>query len=166
MDSSRCSRRAAAISRLCGNCDSDAGRRHWRRPTLTQIRALSGLVSFFGTLAMLLSCLGIYGILAYAVSRRTPEIGVRMALGARPRHVMRTVGAQSLLIVAVGIVGGTLGAGIAARWFDTILFRVSPADPWILAGSAALLLTVAVMAMAKPVSRACRINPLEALHEE
>jgi putative ABC transport system permease protein len=82
---------------------------------------LSGLVSFFGTLAMLLSCLGIYGTLAYAVSRRTPEIGVRMALGAGPRHVARSVGAPSLLIVAVGIIVGTIGAGIAARWLDTIL---------------------------------------------
>jgi hypothetical protein len=57
-------------------------------------------------------------------------------------------------------------AGFAARWLDTILFGVSPADPWILAGSGTLLLIVATIAMAKPVTRACRINPLEALHEE
>ena len=138
----------------------------YRDRTLTQVRALSGLVSFFGTLAMLLSCLGIYGTLAYAVSRRTPEIGVRMALGAGPRHVARTIGAQSLRIVTAGIIVGTMGAGIAARWLDTILFGVSPADPWILAGSGTLLLIVAVMAMARPVTRACRINPLEALREE
>lgn len=89
-----------------------------------------------------------------------------MALGAGPRHVARTVGAPSLLIVGVDIIVGTIGAGFAARWLDTILFGVSPADPWILAGSGTLLLIVATIAMAKPVTRACRINPLEALHEE
>jgi putative ABC transport system permease protein len=77
-----------------------------------------------------------------------------MALGAGPRHVARTVGAPSLLIVGVGIIVGTIGAGFAARWLDTILFGVSPADPWILAGSGTLLLIVATIAMAKPVTRA------------
>ena len=77
-------------------------------------------------------------------------------------HRRRTV----VLIVGVGIIVGTIGAGFAARWLDTILFGVSPADPWILAGSGTLLLIVATIAMAKPVTRACRINPLEALHEE
>ncbi len=138
----------------------------YRDRTLTQVRALSGLVSFFGFIAVLLSCLGIYGMLTYDVSRRTSEIGVRMALGARPRHVLRMVGAQSMLVVAVGIVVGTAGAAIAARTLSTILFGVSPADPWILASSGSLLLGVAVVAMSRPVTRACRINPLEALREE
>ena len=73
----------------------------YRDRTLTQVRALSGLVLFFGCLAVLLSCLGMYGMLTYDVSRRTSEIGVRMALGARPQHVMRIVGAQSMLVTQI-----------------------------------------------------------------
>jgi hypothetical protein len=138
----------------------------YRDRTLTQVRALSGLVSFFGTLAVLLSCLGIYGMLTYNVSRRTSEIGVRMALGARTRHVMRVVGAQSLLVVVSGIVVGTFAAVIVARGVATILFSVSPGDPRILVGSATLLLGVALLAMVRPLARACRINPLEALRDE
>jgi len=73
----------------------------YRDRTITQVRALSGLVLFFGCLAVLLSCLGIYGMLTYDVSRRTSEIGVRMALGARPQPVMRIVGAQSMLVTQI-----------------------------------------------------------------
>jgi hypothetical protein len=104
----------------------------YRDRTLTQVRALSGLVAFFGAVAVLLSCLGIYGMLAFTVNRRTPEIGVRLALGARIRDVIRTVATQSMLAVAVGVVLGTMATVAATRGVSSILFGVSPTDPWIL----------------------------------
>jgi predicted permease len=138
----------------------------YRDRTLTQVRALSGLVTFFGGLAVLLSCLGIYGVLAFTVNRRVSEIGVRMALGARIPHVIRAIASQSLVAVAVGIVAGAAVTIIATRGVSKILFGVSPADPWILGASATVLLSAAVIAMAAPLRRACRTNPLEALREE
>jgi ABC-type antimicrobial peptide transport system permease subunit len=138
----------------------------YRDRSLTQVRALSGLVAFFGVLAVLLSCLGIYGVLAFTVTRRVPEIGVRMALGARIPDVIRAVVSQSLVGVVLGIAIGALVTIAAARTLSKILFDVSPADPWILAASATLLLAAAGAAMAAPLRRACRINPLEALREE
>jgi len=138
----------------------------YRDRSLTQVRALSGLVTFFGVLAVLLSCLGIYGVLAFTVYRRRSEIGVRMALGARVPHVIRAVASQSLVGVALGIVIGTLVTVGATGVVSKILFGVSPTDPWILIASATVLLATAAVAMAAPLRRACRTNPLEALREE
>jgi predicted permease len=138
----------------------------YRDRTLTQVRALSGLVGFFAALAVLLSCLGIYGMLTYAITRRIPEVGVRMALGARARHVVRAVGAHFLAAVAAGIIVGTIVAVIAAQGVSAILFGVAPTDPWILAASAFVLASTAAAAMVRPLLHACRTNPLEALREE
>ena len=138
----------------------------YRDRTLTQVRALSGLLSFFGVLAVLLSSLGIYGMLTFAVNRRVAEIGVRIALGARIGHVIRAVASRSLLAVVLGIVVGTFSTSLATRGMAAILFEVSPTDPWILTVSAALLVGAAAAAMVRPVLRACRTNPLEALREE
>jgi hypothetical protein len=138
----------------------------YRDRSFTQVRALSGLVAFFGVLAVLLSCLGIYGVLAFTVNRRRSEIGVRMALGARIPHLIRAIATQSLAGVVLGIVIGTFVTIAATRAMSQILFGVSPTDPSILAGSATLLLAAAVAAMAAPLRRACRTNPLDALREE
>jgi ABC-type antimicrobial peptide transport system permease subunit len=138
----------------------------YRDRSLTQVRALSGLVTFFGVLALLLSCLGIYGVLAFTVTRRLSEIGVRMALGARIPHLVRAIASRSLMGVGLGIAIGTFLTIAATRAMSTILFGVSPTDPWILAASATVLLATAAAAMAAPLRRACRTNPLEALREE
>jgi ABC-type antimicrobial peptide transport system permease subunit len=138
----------------------------YRDRTLTQIRALSGLVAFFGTVAVLLSCLGLYGMLTFAVNRRTAEIGVRLALGARVPHVIRAVALHVLLAVVAGVALGAVATAVAAPVVSAILFRVSPTDPRILSVSAALLLSAAAAAMVAPLVRACRTNPLEALREE
>jgi putative ABC transport system permease protein len=138
----------------------------YRDRTLTQIRALSGLVAFFGTVAVLLSCLGLYGMLTFAVNRRTSEIGLRLALGARVPHVIRAVAFHVLLAVVAGVALGAVATAAAAPVVSALLFRVSPTDPWILAVSAALLLSAAAAAMVTPLVRACRTNPLEALREE
>ena len=138
----------------------------YRDRTLTQVRALSGLVSFFGVLAVLLCSFGIYGMLTFAVSRRIAEIGVRIALGARVPHLVRTVATTSLLAVVFGIGAGTLTALVAARGLSAILFQVSPSDPWILMVSSALLLSAATLAMVGPLRRACRTNPLDSLRHE
>jgi len=138
----------------------------YRDRTLTQIRALSGLVAFFGIVAVLLSGLGLYGMLTFAVNRRTSEIGLRLALGARVPHVIRAVAFHVLLAVVAGVALGTAATAAAAPVVSAMLFRVSPTDPWILAVSAALLLSAAAAAMVTPLVRACRTNPLEALREE
>jgi len=105
-------------------------------------------------------------MLTFAVNRRVAEIGVRIALGARIRHVIRAVASRSLLAVVLGIVVGTFSTSLATRGMAAILFEVSPTDPWILTASAALLVGAAAAAMVRPVLRACRTNPLEALREE
>jgi hypothetical protein len=138
----------------------------YRDRTLTQVRALAGLVTFFGVLAMLLSCLGIYGMLTYVVTGRVPEIGLRMALGAQASDVIRAVSAQSLLAVGGGIVVGILATAFSVRSLSSILFGVSATDPWMLGAAAVLLVAVAFAAMVRPLIRACRLNPLEALREE
>jgi putative ABC transport system permease protein len=124
------------------------------------------LLGVFAGLALVLACLGVYGVLAYAVAQRTREIGVRMALGAKPVDVTRMILGRGMKLSAIGLLaGGALAAGLGLL-LRTLLFGVTPAAPGIYAGTAASLVLVAVMACVIPALRAARVDPAVALRNE
>jgi predicted permease len=129
-------------------------------------RLLAILSTAFGALATLLAAIGLYGVVAYAVTRRTAEIGVRMALGAQPGDVLRMVLAEAGKLALAGIVAGVAGALALSRLVQGQLFGLQAADPRILIGSAAFLALVAMGAAFLPGRRASRINPIQALKYE
>ncbi len=120
----------------------------------------------FAALAMILAVVGIYGTAAYAVTQRTREIGVRMALGAQPGDMQRLVVRQGMIPVAAGLAGGLAGASALARLVASLLFGVSPGDPVTFLGTAILFGAVALAALALPARRAARIDPAVALRYE
>ncbi len=117
------------------------------------------LSSFFAALALLLACVGLYGITSYAVAGRTREIGVRMALGARPRDVLWLVVREALLLVAAGLLLGVPAAVGSSRLLRSMLFQVSSVDPGALALSIAVLAAVGIAAAYLPARRATRVDP-------
>ena len=129
-------------------------------------RLVAWLCSVFGGLALALAAVGLYGVMAYAVGRRTREIGVRMALGAARADVMRMVLRESLLPVAAGIAVGIAGALALARLVAGMLYGVAARDPLTLAVAAATLLAVSLAAAALPARRASRVEPMAALRHE
>jgi predicted permease len=134
--------------------------------SLTSSRMITKLSGFFGALAVLLACIGIYGIMAYAVAGRTNEIGIRMALGAQGGAVMWLVMRGSLLLVVIGIaIGLPLVIG-AAKLISSQLFGLTAADPVTLVAATALMISVAMLAGYIPARRASRIDPLVALRYE
>jgi ABC-type antimicrobial peptide transport system permease subunit len=132
----------------------------------TQPRVTAWLVALFALLALLLAAIGVYGVLAYLVTQRTREIGVRLALGARPRSVLGLVVGYSLRLSIAGIVLGTIGALLAAPAIESQLFGVRPRDTMTLAVVGIALLTIAVLASYIPARRATRVDPLTALRAE
>jgi predicted permease len=132
----------------------------------TQEKLFAGLSSFFGLLALALVCIGLYGVMSYTVTRRTHEIGVRMALGAQSGDVLRMVLRESLLLVLAGTLIGLAAAWAATRLIARMLFGLTPTDPLTLALASLLLLAVAALASWLPAHRAARVDPLTALREE
>jgi predicted permease len=129
-------------------------------------RLVARLSSFFGLLALLLSCIGLYGLLAFEVARRTREIGIRIALGARSADVLRLVIGQGLALTAVGAAIG-IGAALGVTQFlGALLFGVHPADPLTFAAVAFLLAAVALLACYIPARRAIQVDPIVALRYE
>jgi putative ABC transport system permease protein len=124
------------------------------------------LLGAFSMLALLLSAIGIYGVLAYAVSERTREIGIRMALGAVAGEVVRMILRRTLVLVLPGVVIGTAGALLLTRVLTRFLFGVTATDPATFAGVATLLVAVALVAAFVPARRASRVDPLVALRGE
>ena len=124
------------------------------------------LFALFAVIALLLACIGIYGVTAYSVSRRTRELGIRMALGARRRDVSRLVIRQGMTPVLIGIVIGLSAAFFLTRWMSSLLFRVSTNDPLTFAGIALLLVTVALLACWRPARRATQVDPMIALRSQ
>jgi putative ABC transport system permease protein len=120
----------------------------------------------FALIALVLSAVGLYAIVAHAVSQRTPEIGVRVALGAEPRAVARLVLRESFGLVAIGGVVGLMGAYAGTRAMRALLYELSPTDPVAFGAAAVLLAGVALMASLVPARRALRIDPVEALRAE
>jgi predicted permease len=129
-------------------------------------RTASILLGIMGSLAVVLSALGLYGVLAYSVSQRTREIGVRMAMGARPRDVFRLVVGQGMRLVILGLVVGALAAFVVTRWLSGLLVGVRPADPVTFAAGAVLLSLVGLLAGYWPARRATRVDPMVALRYE
>jgi predicted permease len=133
---------------------------------LNQERLIAQLVSFFGALALILACIGLYGVMAHGVARRTSEIGIRMALGARGGNIAWMILRETLYLVLAGLVLGVPAALIVARLISTQLFGLSPTDPLTLVGAAIVLAVVAMLAGYLPARRAARVNPLNALRYE
>jgi putative ABC transport system permease protein len=134
--------------------------------SVSQPRFLAALSGGFALVALGLAAIGIYGVMAYAVQQRTGEIGVRMALGASRADVFRQVVGDGMKIVTAGVVAGMAGALVTGRWLTGLLFGVTPADPAVLGGMAAVLVAVAVAASALPARRAARVDPVTAMREE
>ena len=132
--------------------------------SLSRFRSL--LMTAFATTALLLAAIGIYGVVAYAVAKRTKEIALRMALGATPSGVIAMVLSQASKPVVAGIVGGTIGASILTRVLETMLFGVTASDPLTFAGAVAVLSAVAAAACFVPALRASSIDPLVGLRNE
>jgi predicted permease len=133
---------------------------------LKQDRLIAQLVSFFGALALLLACIGLYGVMAHGVVRRTNEIGIRMALGARGSNIAWMILRETLMLVVIGLVLGIPTALFAAKFISAQLFGLQPADPAALIGAALVLTLVALLAGYFPARRASRVNPLTALRYE
>jgi ABC-type antimicrobial peptide transport system permease subunit len=124
------------------------------------------ILAIVGGMALLLGIVGIYGVIAYAVSQRTREIGVRMALGAQPITMLPVFLRQGLLLAVIGVgVGLAVAAGLT-RLMSSLLFGVSAVDPLTYAAVSALLIAAAVLASYVPARRAMAINPIEALRVE
>lgn len=134
--------------------------------SVEQPRFFAVLAMAFAGLALVLAAIGIYGVMAYVVAQRTTEIGVRMALGATPREVFRLIVGDGLRTTAIGIVIGTGGSLLVARWLTTLLFGVTPGDPVTLGMTAGVLLMVAAVACFVPARRATRVDPMVALRAE
>jgi putative ABC transport system permease protein len=124
------------------------------------------LLAGFAIVAVLLAAIGLYGVVSYGVSQRTREMGVRVALGAQRRDVMRLVLSSGFVLVAVGLVLGLAAALAATRFMDALVFGVSPVDPPTFLGAAGVLTIVALAAHWVPVRRALRIDPAQALRAE
>ncbi len=133
---------------------------------LAQPRFSATVLGLFAVVALALAALGVYGVLAYSVSRRTREIGIRMALGAQPGQVFRLVVGQGMALVGVGVPLGLAGALATTRVLQTMLFGVSSADPTVLLLIPLVLLAAAIAACLGPAWRAMRLDPLAALRHE
>jgi ABC-type antimicrobial peptide transport system permease subunit len=134
--------------------------------SIAQERLFANLALLLGAVALALSGIGLYGLLAYAVTRRTPEIGVRIALGAERRQVRWMILRQSLALVVAGVVLGIPAARAMTSYLESLLFGLSPTDPRALAAAAVIMTVVAIAAAYIPARRASRIDPLTALRME
>jgi predicted permease len=133
---------------------------------LTEERLITRASSFFGVLTLVLACFGLYGLLSYEVAWRTRELGIRMALGAQPRDILRLVIKQVIAIVVIGLAVG-IGAALGlTRFMSEMLYNVRPNDPGTIAGVAALLAVVALVACYLPARRAIHTDPIIALRHE
>jgi putative ABC transport system permease protein len=133
---------------------------------VAQRRLATVLISVFGSLAVLLGAVGIYGVTSYAVTQRTQEMGIRMALGARPGQIFKLVLGNGMMLVAFGIVAGLAGAFGLSRLIASVLFQVSPSDPPTYFASPLLLAVVALLASYIPARRATTVDPVVALRWE
>jgi len=134
--------------------------------SMVQPRFLALLLATFSGIALFLAAIGIYGVMAYSVAQRTQEIGVRMALGARPLHVLRLVLGQSMVMLLIGTVIGLVGALALTKLMRTLLFEVTATDPLTYVSVIGLLTVVALLACYIPARRATKVDPLDALRNE
>jgi putative ABC transport system permease protein len=138
----------------------------WVSNNAAQPRLNAVLLGIFAAVALVIAALGIYGVLAYSVNQRTREIGVRMALGARPAGVMRLVVKEGMIVAGAGIGAGLAGAILLGRALDSLVYAVRVDDPATFAGVAAVLAVVAFAACSIPARRAASVDPMVALRDE
>jgi ABC-type antimicrobial peptide transport system permease subunit len=137
--------------------------------TLSMERMFAKLLTMFGLVAQLLAAVGLYGVMAYSVSQRTQEIGIRMALGANRFKVLRMILKQGMVLTVIGVALGLGSAYVLTKYLESLtsmLFGVKPRDPWTFGVIAVLLTTVALIASLIPARRATKVDPLIALRYE
>lgn len=134
--------------------------------SLVKERLMARILSAFAAMALLLAAVGLYGVIGYAVTRRTNEIGIRLALGAPRGTVLRSVLLESWTVVAIGVAIGVPAALSLTRLLSSLLYGVTPTDPWVLTSAVACLFVVALVAASRPAWRASRVDPLVALRYE
>ena len=134
--------------------------------SLVQQKLIARLAAFFGVLALLLACIGLYGLMSYGVARRTNEIGIRMALGAPKSNVLWLILREALLLVVIGLMIGLGVSLFTSKTAASLLYGLKPNDPLTIALASLLLLTVALVAGYIPARRASRVDPMTALREE
>jgi len=134
--------------------------------SLARQRFTTLLLGVFAALAVLLAAVGIYGVMSYSMAQRTREIGIRMALGAQKRDVLKLAVGQGLKLVAIGVVIGLIGALALTRVMTSLLFNVSATDPATLVTISLILVAVALLASYIPARRAAKVDPLIALRYE
>jgi len=161
----------APVQRIVHDMDPDAALAHARtmadvvaRSTL-RVRLVTVLLGLTALVALLLSGIGLYGVIAYLVGRRSSEIGIRIALGASAGTVRRQVVLESTRLAAIGVTLGAVAAFGATRLLRALLFGVEPGDPLVLGGAVALLLGTAIVASLLPAGRASRVDPAQVLRE-
>jgi putative ABC transport system permease protein len=163
---------AAALRRAVAEIDPSQPLVHPRTmeddvaASVAQPRFRTWLIGIFAGLALLLAAVGIYGVMSYSVTQRTGEIGVRMALGAQRRDILRSVVGEGLRFTLLGVALGVAGGLAVTRLLQSFLYGVSASDPATFVGVAALLVAVAVLASLAPARRATRVDPIEALRYE
>ncbi|MGH9722985.1 MAG: FtsX-like permease family protein [Bryobacteraceae bacterium] len=161
------SRQVHAAAARPSQLDSDPRKpRHRLQLRVKPDRILALLSTFFGGLALLLACIGLYGVLSYVLARRTTEIGVRLALGARPGEVASMVLRESAMVVVLGIAVGVAAALGLSRLVRQFLFGLDPTDPATILLAAATLSLVVFLAALLPARRASRLDPMNALRTE
>src|SRR4029079_13534300 len=124
------------------------------------------MFAVFGSLALVLAAIGLYSVIAYNVTQRTHEMGVRVALGAQARDVIRLIVREGLKVVIPGVVLGAVISLFAGKWVAPLLFNVSPKDPPVMIAVVVTLISVAIMASWFPAQRASRVDPNEALRSD
>jgi ABC-type antimicrobial peptide transport system permease subunit len=134
--------------------------------TLDRDRLLAFLAGLFGALALAIAAVGIYGLLSYEVTKRTNEVGIRMALGATRSSILALVLREVLLVCAVGITLGSIAALACSRLVEKVVFGIEPRNPLLLAAAAAILVLVALVAAWFPARRAASVDPMLALRHE
>jgi predicted lysophospholipase L1 biosynthesis ABC-type transport system permease subunit len=142
---------------------------HWDQrlyDTTAGHRTLMRYLVLFALVGLFLAALGLYGVLAFSVARRTREIGIRLAVGARPSDVFRLILGQGLVVAALGGLMGMVGALLGTRLLRSFLFGVTPEDPLTLIGVVILLGAVALLACYLPARRATKVDPMVALRSE
>jgi ABC-type antimicrobial peptide transport system permease subunit len=136
------------------------------RDSMSAERMMAVLSAFFGLFALVVTAIGLYGMLAYATARRTSEIGIRMALGARRSQVARMIFLQNAGVAIAGTAAGLIAALFTSRALGSFLYGISTRDPWVFAASIIALALIASAASLLPAIRAACIQPIEAIRRE